>query len=234
MTEKLTFIEINPGLGSSGFAAEAAGLLRLGPVLLSKDVRGAYVAFHGTESDSLLDETSDLVVADLPFTMFLDGKNADPAVTDVIGAARSHIRRGGIALFRVKWDIGHRLAVPHEEYLAVVRSFFPKYAVSFLIDTTGASDGIVTRDLYVVASPSEISLEDVSFEGSVTAIHPLKLDDTALDKSDPQLIFDALGFPEDFHRVAGSVVHVHDRLRECVAIRRASAVLQSVASHLRG
>ncbi len=233
--EKLTFIEINPGLGSFGFAAEAAGMLRLGPVLLSCDVRDAYVAFHGADSDTPVADVADLVVADLPFTMFLDGKNADPEVTDIIEAAKAAVRKNGVAMFRVKWDIGERLAMAPDEYAAVVRGIFPKYAVSHFTDASDASDPVSSRDLYIVASPFDLSPGDlVANPGAVTAIHALRLDDPNLSNNDPQLILDALGFPEDFLGVAGTVPDIHERLRECVAIRRAKVVLEFVASHIQG
>jgi hypothetical protein len=235
VTEKLTFIEINPGLGSFGFAAEAAGLLRLGPVMLSRDVRDAYVAFHGADSDTLVADVADVVVADLPFTMFLDGRNADPEVTDVIEAAKAAVRKNGIAVFRVKWDIGERIAMSAGEYALVVRGVFAKYSVSLFVDESDASDPVSSRDIYIIATPHEIPVFDLSIDpGAATAIHAFRLDDPRLADNDPQLILDALGFPEDFLKVAGTVPDIHERLRECVAIRRAKVVLEFVASQIRG
>jgi len=236
VTEKLTFIEINPGLGSFGFAAESAGMLRLGPVLLSRDVRDAYISFHGAGSDELVSDSADLAIADLPFTLFLDGRNADPDVVDAVVAARGHIRRGGTAIFRVKWDIGIRLGVAHEEYVEVVRAHFPKYDIASVIDRSSGSDQVETADLYIVASPKALLLPPPVADAAtgVKVIHPLKLSEPSLEAVDPQLIFESLGFPEDFHAVADTVPHVHDRLRECVAIQRAKVVIEAVASHIRG
>jgi hypothetical protein len=222
-------------MGSFGFAAEAAGLLRLGPMMLSTDVRDTYVAFHGYGSDTPLADAADLVVADLPFSMFLDGKNADPEIIDVIKLAKAAARKNGAIVFRVKWDIGQRLLMPQEEYLAVVRTAFPKHLVAWFVDSNLGSDSLPTTDLYIVVSSEVIDLTDFNVpDEGVTAIHPVPLDDPALDKIDPQLILDALGFPEDFSALAANLPNVHERLRECVAIRRAKLVLEFVASHIRG
>lgn len=232
--EKLTFIEINPGLGSFGFAAEAAGMLRLGPILLSRDVREAYVAFHGADSDTLVADVADLVVADLPFTMFLDGKNADPEVTDIVRAAKAAVRKNGMVVFRVKWDIGERIGMPLAEYTKVVMGEFAKHSISVFMDDSDASEPVLTKDLYLIAAPQQTPVSSgIHIDpGAATAIHALKLDDPRLVDNDPQLILDALGFPEDFAGVAGTVPDIHERLRECVAIRRAKVVLEFVASHI--
>lgn len=236
MTEQITFIEVNPGLGSFGFAAEKIGMLRLGPARLSMDVRQAYVEFHGAGSDDLIDDTADLAVADLPFSLFLDGKNADPDVTDVIVSARDSVRRGGYALFRVKWDIALRLGTDVSGYVAAVSAGFPKYAVKAFVDHSAPSDAVSTCDLYILASPADVVFEarPQLQPGSVTAIHPIAISKLELADDDPQQILGLLGFPEDFHRVAGSVPHVEDRIRESVIISRAAEVLETVASHLRG
>jgi hypothetical protein len=234
--EKLTFIEINPGLGSFGFAAEAAGMLRLGPLMLSRDVRDAYVAFHGADFDKPIADVADVAVADLPFTMFLDGKNADPDVMDVIEAAKGATRKNGIAIFRVKWDIGQRVGMPLAEYAKVVMGEFAKHSVSVFMDDFDGSDPVLTNDLYIIAAPQQAPIAaGLRIDpGAATVIHALKLDDPRLADNDPQVIMAALGFPEAFIAVAGTVPHIHERLRECVAIRRAKVVLEFVASNIRG
>lgn len=236
MSEQSTFIEINPGLGSFGFAAERAGLLRLGPDLLARDVRQAYIDFHGAGSDERLEDSADIVVANLPFSLFLDGKNADPEVTDVIASARRLIRRGGCALFRVKWDIALRLKTDPSAFVATVSAAFPKYSVKSFVDLSGHGDQASTSDLYIVASPNDVIL-DPSPEApaaSITAIHPVVLVDFERGSGDPQQILSALGFPEDFYRVAGSVPNVDDHIRESVIVSRASAVIETVVSSIRG
>jgi hypothetical protein len=234
--EKLTFIEINPGLGSFGFAAEAADMLRLGPLMLSQDVRDTYLSFHGAGSDSTIADTADIVVANLPFTMFLDGKNADPDVMDVIEIAKGATRKNGIAIFRVKWDIGLRVDMPLAEYVKVVMGEFAKHSVSVFMDDSDGSEPVLTNDLYIIVAPQQTPIAaGLRIEpGAATVIHALKLDDPRLADNDPQLILDALGFPEDFLSVAGTVPDIHERLRECVAIRRAKVVLEFVASNIRG
>lgn len=234
--EKLTFIEINPGLGSFGFAAEAAGMIRLGPLMLSRDVRDAYLAFHGAGSEETIAETADVVVANLPFTMFLDGKNADPDVLDVIDAAKGAIRKNGIIVFRVKWDIGKRVDMPLAEYVKVVLAAFSKHSVSAFMDDSDGSDPVLTNDLYIIVAPQSAPVPfGLSFaHGGADVIHAIRLDDPRLADIDPQLIVAALGFPEAFFSVAGTVPDIHERLRECVAIRRAKVVLEFVASNIRG
>lgn len=234
--EKLTFIEINPGLGSFGFAAEAADMLRLGPLMLSQDVRASYLAFHGVGSDSPVADTADVVVADLPFTMFLDGKNADPDVMDVIKTAKGAIRKNGIVVFRVKWDIGQRVDMPLAEYVKVVMGEFSKHSISVFMDDSDGSEPVQTNDLYIIVAPPQAPIASWPRidPGAATVIHAIRLDDPRLTNNDPQVIMAALGFPEAFIAVAGTVPGIHERLRECVAIGRAKVVLEFVASHIRG
>ena len=226
LEEQTTFIEINPGLGSSGFAAEAAGMLRLGPLLVSEDVRAQYLAFHGHGSLDPVGEQADFVVADLPFAMFLNPGNPDPEVGDVLAAASRSVKKKGVVLFRVKWDMALRLRQTPDDYREVVERQFPKRHVDSFVDTSGGS--VVTNDLYVVVTPKPLKAPPRIWEQETAAIHPVVLSQPGLDEVDPQLILDALGFPEHFHRTVGSVPHVHDRLRECAPVFRARALMEDL------
>ncbi|NTF17472.1 hypothetical protein G6L37_03495 [Agrobacterium rubi] len=237
MAKTITFIEINPGLGSLGFAAENAGMLRLGPMLLSNDVRSAYQTFHGAGSLELVNDTADIALTDISFSLFLDGKSADPDVVEAINAARDAIRRGGTAVFRVKWDIGLRLGCDPAGYVEAVSKVLPKYIVQAFVDTSTLQDVVVTSDLYIIASPpGKAVFEPVAKvqDSSLRAIHHVDLDSHVFSDDDPQQILSFLGFPEDFHRIAGSVPTIEDRIRECVSISRASVILETVASNIRG
>lgn len=231
MEEQATFIEINPGLGSFGFAAEAAGLMRLGPLLVSDDVKSQYLAFHGHGSLEPAAEQADVVVADLPFTMFLNPDNPDPDVLDVISAATKAVRKKGFIVFRVKWDLALRLRQAPDEYRDLVARHFPKRHVDSVVDVSKGR--VVTGDLYIIVTAKILKAPPQPASDDVTSIHPVVLSDPRLDRLDPQVILEALGFPEYFHRTIGTVPHVHDRLRDCVPVARARVLLEELVTGVR-
>lgn len=234
MTEQLTFIEINPGLGSTGFAAERAGMLRVGALDLTQDVKDAYVGFHGSGSDEPLAEHADLIVADLPFSLFVEADAVDPDVASPISLARKAVGKSGSAVFRVKWDLAERLGRDTSAYGALIATAFPKHSVKVLLDRPTNSDLVSTADLYLVATPEPLEFEITPRGSDITSINPFPLSTFERAKVDPQQILALLGFPENFHRLAAIVPTLDDRVRESADVIRAAAVVGAVAKHLQG
>lgn len=218
-------------------AAAAAGMLRLGPLLLTPDVRSAYLSYHGAGSLDLLDNHANVAVATLPFSMFMDGYSPDPAVIEVIAAARSAILKNGSAIFTVKWDTALRMGVHPEEYVAAVAKHFPKLHVTFLLVPSDDSSSVVTTDLFILATPLSFDLAMEVEHGLASPRLPRAkrtvLADEGFDTLDPQEIFSNLGFPEDFLSSAVIVGDIHEHLRESVAIPHATIIMRSLAARIR-
>lgn len=234
-----TFIDINPGLGGFGLAAETAGFIRLGPMVVGSDIKAAYMDFHGAGSLDLLDDVADLALGTLPFSMFMTGKTPDPAVTEVIVASKDAVRRGGTVAFAVKWDAALRLGVEPEEYASAVAKHFPKMNVTYQVSSSTGLALASTTDLFIMATPFDaVSLWDDVEEArgahSPFGTRPFVLSDDLLDTVDPQEIFRVLGFPEDFHRSAAIVHDIHDLLRESVAIPHATIILRALFARVSG
>ena len=188
------FVDVNPGMSGMAFAAEAEGGVCVGVARIRPSQVSAYEDFFGRGSSAAPVTGCEVVLADLPFSMFVRAHKGDPAVTELVVEAARLARTASAAVFRVSWSAAGRMGVETDEYRSAVEHVFE--GSKWEVRTAVSAD---RNDMFVFA------LSRVRWNGreplptaSASAVSHLK-------RSNPQEILLSLGYPENFAlRNAGS------------------------------
>jgi len=196
------FVEVNPRLSGLAFAAEEAGGVRVGVTGLPPAERAAYEAYFGRGAAEPAADGCDIVLAELPFSMFVAQGSVDPAVSDTVrdallvamsGGTRGQPRAAAM-LLRAPWADARRLGVEAEGYRAAVEAAVG--TKSWTVSSAVTDDG---NDLFVAA----VSLRFWNGREPLPAVYPRRAF-VPLDRN-PQEIVRHMGYPAKFAlRYAGA------------------------------
>ncbi len=214
------FVDINPGLSGLAFAAEAEGGVCVGVLRLKPAEKAAYEAFFGRMASSPPEVGSDLVLVQLPFSMFVRSERCDPAVSDLIVEAHRISRTAKAVLFRAPWNAAQRMGVEAEEYRTAVQAEFPaaRWDVS-----SAVSDDL--NDMFICA----VSRKNRNgFEPLPTAFRPVP---SPVKRENPQDTLVSMGYPAQF---ALRYADVENRVVDGITnVENARAAISSVLAAIR-
>lgn len=177
-----SFVSLNPSVRGLEIAAHREG----GACVLEHEVGPVGDRpFRGPAGKRRSDTKGDIVVAALPFSMFVRAEGCDPGVMDVIEQARA--AAGSAVLFRVPWLRAARLGVAVDEYSEAVSAVFEdqRWHVS-----TAVTDEL--RDMFICAV--------LRRKWNGTEPLPASWPNRPEAGTEGDALRSALGYRQDFHR----------------------------------
>lgn len=151
-TRTFSFTEINPGMGALGLAALNAGGVPNGAEYILPLAQPTYVSNFGRGSLEPAIGDVQLVLANLPFSLFVSGSSLDPEIGEILRLAGQYTKSAQSYIFRIDWTIGSRMGLDPASYVEMIKDRMKGWDFHAVLLDNQAFTPMEGKELFVVCA----------------------------------------------------------------------------------